>query len=224
MSHPRNPAPAADAARRAEHTAVPSFWTALAIAFGLGVLTLAPALGHPIHGTGQSSSGGLATGFMHPLLGVDHLLAMLALGLWAGQLGRKFLWTLPAVFPALMGVGAAVALAGVGMPAVEPMIAASVLALGLAVALRLSLPAMPVILAAGVFGLFHGHAHGAELPAGTGQAGYVIGFLVATLLLHVAGAAIGRMAVRPGRGRGLSHLVQVGGSAVALAGAGLLLV
>lgn len=229
MSHPPKPVPAANASQtvtqRVTTNTSAGHWLALGVTVGIAALLVAdPVVGHPIHGTGQTSSGGLLAGFFHPLLGLDHLLAMLALGVWAGQLGRPFIQVLPAVFPALMGVGAAVALAGVGMPAVEPMIAASLVALGLAVAFRLSLPVVPVAVGAGLFGLFHGHAHGAELPAATSPVGYVIGFLLATLLLHVVGAAIGWIAGRPGRGRGLPRLVQAGGSAIAVAGAGLLLV
>ena len=179
--------------------------------FGAALLAFGPlsALAHPGH-----DLAGATAGFAHPFLGLDHLLAMVAVGLWAGRIGGAARWQLPAVFLGAMTVGAGLGLTGAHLPGLETGIAASVLALGLLAAASLRLPAAlrPVLVAA--FALLHGLAHGAELPAGTGAVTYVLAFLTATALLHGIGLLL---AVR------LSARWQPWlGAAVALAGAGLL--
>lgn len=140
---------------------------------------------------GGGTAAGFAAGFLHPLSGLDHVVAMIAVGLWGAQLGPPALWLLPVTFPLTMAMGGFLGLVGVALPGVEIGIAASAILLGLMVALeaRPPLPAAAFLVA--VFALFHGHAHGTELPPGESGLGYSVGFVVATGLLHGAGIAIG---------------------------------
>ncbi len=157
------------------------------------------ASAHPLHGAGFPG------GFAHPFLGLDHLLAMLAVGLWAVQLGGHWRYLLPLGFVSAMCVGGV--LAGMAMPdgltlwlvesLVEPMVAASVLVLGLLIVARSRARAAGVLIAA-VFALFHGAAHVAELPSGIALGPYVAGFAAATVMLHAAGVAIGSALSRLG--------------------------
>jgi urease accessory protein len=143
---------------------------------------------HPGSGGG---GGGLAAGLAHPLLGLDHLLAMLAVGAWAFQLGGRARWLVPASFVALVGVAGAVAMAEVALPMVEIGIAASLLMLGLLVAFSVRVkPALGAAIVA-LFAIFHGHAHGAEMPLLGSAWQYGIGFVVATAALHGLGLALG---------------------------------
>ena len=151
-----------------------------------------------------------AAGFVHPFLGLDHLLAMLAVGVWAAQLGGRWVWAVPFAFVSAMAAGGALAFAGIALPIVEPAIAASVLVLGLVVALRVRLGASALPLA-GLFALFHGAAHAAEIPADASPVVYAAGLLLATALLHAAGIALGML-----------PRSRVAGIPVALAGAWLL--
>ncbi|MBI1243563.1 MAG: urease accessory protein [Alphaproteobacteria bacterium] len=178
------------------------------------MILLAPATASAHTGHGDTS--GFAHGFMHPLSGIDHLLAMFAVGLFAFRLGGRALWAVPAAFVGMMAVGGVLGFEGVGLPFVETGIALSVLALGMAVATGITPPVAIAAALVGFFAIFHGHAHGGELPAGAGAAGYTAGFLAATALLHAAG--IGAAALAAGR----FALVRFGGAAVALAGVGLL--
>jgi urease accessory protein len=140
---------------------------------------------------GDHSHASFVAGFWHPLSGLDHLLAMVAVGLWASQLGRPALWLLPLTFPAIMALGAAAGLGGAALPWVEIAIAGSVLTLGAAVALALR-PSLAIsIPLIALFALVHGYSHGAELPAGASALSYGAGFVAATLALHALGIAIG---------------------------------
>jgi len=179
---------------------------------GAAVLGLAVACGaeaHPLY-----ESGGWSAGFAHPFLGWDHLLAMLAVGLWAAQQGGRALWALPVTFVSIMGGGALLALNGVALPQVEAGIAASVLALGLLVAFAARLPLVAGTALIAAFALFHGHSHGTELPAMATAWTFGIGFAAATTLLHVAGIGIGRTLQ--------SSAVRVAGGCMALFGLSLL--
>jgi len=176
------------------------------------------AFAHPGHNV-----SGLAAGLIHPFSGLDHLLAMVAVGLWAAQSyrsnrggGRK-IWLLPATFMVMLVVGSGIAMQWQSLPLVEPGIAASVLALGLLVALSLQLPAMLSVAITALFGLLHGYAHGLELPQSAAPAAYALGFLAATASLHLSGIAAG-IATRQ-RYVLLSRLM---GSAIAISGAYLL--
>ena len=145
---------------------------------------------------GDHSHMSFTEGLLHPFSGIDHVLAMVAVGLWASQLGGRALWLLPLIFPAVMAVGAALGLSGVTLPWVEIGIAGSVMVLGavVALALRPSLAiSIPLI---GAFALLHGYSHGVELPATASVLGYGAGFSVATLVLHAAGIATGLIAGR----------------------------
>jgi urease accessory protein len=158
----------------------------------LSLLVAAPAIAH----TGSHDHGGFAVGFMHPLGGADHLFAMLAVGLWAALLGGHAVRRLVLLFPLAMALGATLAMTGVSLPGVETGIAVSAIVLGLAVASALRpAPWIAAVLVAS-FAVFHGQAHGAELPAGVDAFAYAAGFLLATVLLHLAGAAAGRLARR----------------------------
>ncbi|HSI34867.1 MAG: HupE/UreJ family protein [Phycisphaerae bacterium] len=150
------------------------------------------------HVGGASDTASFPTGFLHPLLGLDHLLAMLAVGLWAGRAGGKARWATPLTFVLAMGVGGWLANLGVALPAREQGIAASVLVIGLLAAVAARVPAVAAGVLIAVFAVFHGHAHVAEAPAG-GLAGYVTGFVAATALLHAAGVVLGVAAIAGGR-------------------------
>ncbi|MBF6988647.1 MULTISPECIES: HupE/UreJ family protein [unclassified Cupriavidus] len=180
------------------------------------------ALAHPGHDAATVGAS-LWAGLAHPFTGADHLLAMAAVGVWSALVARSAADTLrlPLVFVALMLAGAALGLAGMALPAVEPMIAVSLLVVGLLLALRAKLPAWASALLVGGFAVFHGYAHGAELPA-TAEAlpavlAYVGGFAVATMALHLLGIGAG-MLLR----RHASWLARLAGAGVALYGAGLL--
>jgi urease accessory protein len=168
----------------------------------------APAIAHPGH------DFAFASGLMHPLGGLDHMLAMAAVGAWALQIGGRAVWAVPLAFVAAMVLGAVAGMAGMAVPGVELGIAASVVTLGAVVALGLK-PGVPAAAAlVGLFAVFHGVAHGAEIPAGADALGYVGGFALATLALHAAGIGFGA-ALRGG------IVLRLAGAAAA--GAGLAL-
>jgi len=185
---------------------------------GMVASMLAPASAYAHPGAGEA--GGLVHGFMHPVGGIDHVLAMVAVGAFAALMGGRALWLVPAAFVAMMAFGGVIGFEGVQLPMVEIGIAASVVALGAAVALRWN-PSVAVAAGlVGLFAIFHGHAHGAEMPLGASALGYAAGFMIATALLHVAGIVIGVATGLAGRGSLLA--TRIGGSAIALAGVGLL--
>ena len=177
-------------------------------------LALAPALAfaHPGH-----DESGLLAGIAHPLTGVDHLLAMLAVGLWAAQQKGTARWLLPCTFVLTLLVGGVLGFEGLQLPAMESAIAASVLALGLAVALAVRPPLAQATAATALFALFHGVAHGLELPAMASPWGYALGFVAATAALHAVGFAAVRFVPRAA-----APLVRVAGALSALAGVWLL--
>jgi urease accessory protein len=166
--------------------------------------------------TGGSASG-FVHGLAHPVGGLDHVLAMLAVGLLACQLGGRALWFLPASFMTAMAFGGWLGLAGVGMPHVEIGIAMSVIVLGAIVALGIKAPLVIAIGIAGLFAVFHGHAHGTEMPHDTLGAAYAAGFLVATAFLHLSGIALGFLIAQPGR-----LPLRLGGGVISLAGIAIL--
>jgi urease accessory protein len=169
-----------------------------------------PAMAHD--GTGLA--GGFISGFLHPLTGPDHMLAMVSVGLWGAFLGRPLVYVLPMVFPALMVVGGAVGMAGIGLPPVELGIAVSVLTLGLMILFAVRAPVPVAVAIVAVFALFHGYAHGAELPSAADPVGYSAGFVLCTGLLHVVGIALGAV-------RGLAGgtmVLRAAGGLIALTG------
>jgi len=140
---------------------------------------------------GDGMVGGFGAGFLHPLLGLDHVVAMVAVGLWGAFLGMPALWLLPVVFPMVMAVGGALGVAGVPLPHVETGIALSAIALGGVVAFAVRPPIWVAAVLVGVFAIFHGHAHGTELPSAANPIAYSLGFVIATGLLHLSGIAFG---------------------------------
>jgi urease accessory protein len=175
-------------------------------------LLLAAAAAHAHEGEGLA--GGFLSGFMHPLAGPDHLVAMVAVGLWGAFLGMPALWLLPVVFPLVMAVGGVLGVLGVPLPGVEVGIALSAVALGAAVAFALKPPWWVAALLVAAFAVFHGHAHGTELPQAANAVAYSLGFVIATGLLHLAGIAFGALTRSP-RGR---VAVRALGGAIALLG------
>lgn len=190
--------------------------TRLAVATAL-VLLPGVALAHSGHG----DAAGFTHGFLHPLGGLDHVLAMVAVGLYAALLGGRALWLVPATFVTVMALGGAAGVAGYALPYAEIGIALSVVVLGVAVALRVSLPTLAAMALVGVFAVFHGHAHGAEMPQNLSGYEYAAGFMLATALLHGAGIALGLGMGRLGEIGG-RRLTQATGGAMALAGVVLL--
>jgi urease accessory protein len=161
-----------------------------------------------------SVAGGFLGGFAHPVFGPDHVVAMVAVGLWGAFLGAPAIWLLPVVFPLVMAFGGVMGIVGVPIPAVETGIATSAIVLGLMVALKARPPSWVAAVLVGAFAIIHGHAHGAELPAGADAVAYSAGFVIATGVLHLCGIAFGLLARWPA-GR---IAVQTAGGAIALAG------
>jgi urease accessory protein len=178
------------------------------------VLLAAPALAH----SGEGGAGGFLAGFAHPLLGPDHVVAMVAVGLWGAFLGQPAIWLLPVVFPLVMAFGGVLGIAGVPMPSVETGIAASAIVLGAMVAFAARPPLWTAAVLVGAFAIFHGTAHGRELPAGANAVAFATGFVVATGTLHLCGIAFGLLARWPA-GR---LAVRAAGGAIALTGAAYL--
>lgn len=177
-------------------------------------LLLAPgaALAH------AGAAGGLLSGLAHPVLGLDHVAAMVAVGLWGAVLGRPALWALPIAFPLVMALGAALGLMGLPDPGVETGIALSGVVLGLFVAFRVRPPLGPALGVVGLFALFHGYAHGAEIPAAASPLAYGAGFVAATTVLHLLGIGLGAL----GSARHGGAAIRALGAAIALAGGAFL--
>jgi len=196
----------------------PLFRTASRIGTVATIFALAPAAAFA-H-TGVGATHGFSAGFGHPITGLDHVLAMVTVGLLAGQLGGRALWAVPCTFVALMAVGGLLGISGVDVPFVELGIALSVVVLGAAVAFGIKAPLAIVMGFVGLFAIFHGHAHGAEMPEDASGLAYGLGFVLATGLLHLAGIGLGLGigALDSTRGR---VLVRTAGAAVAVAGLGL---
>lgn len=174
----------------------------------------APAFAH----LDSAEHGSLMAGFTHPLSGLDHILVMVAVGLWAAQIGGRALWVVPLAFVGTMAFGFALAIAGVHLPFVEPAILASVVALGLLVAMAVRLETAACAAVVGVFALFHGYAHGGELGV-AGALPFSAGFVIATALLHSAGIGFGVSISRLSFGRIISRLL---GGMTAFAGLALI--
>ena len=158
---------------------------------GLMLAYASPAMAHD--GTGLA--GGFVAGFVHPLSGPDHMLAMISVGLWGAFLGRPLVYALPMIFPTVMVIGAGMGMAGVPLPPVEIGIALSVLTLGLLILFAVRAPLWVACAIVAMFGLFHGYAHGLELPSAADPIGYSTGFVLSTGLLHLIGIALGVLKV-----------------------------
>ena len=181
--------------------------------FPLLAIFLLPALAQAHPGM-PGHTHGFANGLAHPLTGLDHICAMVAVGLWAAQRGGRALWLVPSVFVSVMTLGGVLGMAAVPIPFVEQGIAASVLVLGLLIATAVSLPLPVSALLVGVFALFHGYAHGAEMPGSVSGLAYGVGFVAATAGLHLLGIGSGLFAQRLGSAR----LVRYAGGAIAVCG------
>jgi urease accessory protein len=187
--------------------------TAAATALLLAAAAAAPALAH----TGVEHATSFSSGFLHPLTGPDHVLAMVAVGLWAGVNGGRAVWAWPVAFVSVMLVGGALGMMGVPLPMVEPGILASVIVLGLLVLTAARVPVVVGVLLVGVFAVLHGYAHGAELPAAAAAISFSAGFALATVLLHAAGLGIAFLSAREGGGL----QVRAAGGVVAACGVAL---
>lgn len=179
---------------------------------GLVGLCLWPTLAWAHDGTGLV--GGFVSGFLHPLNGPDHMLAMVAVGLWGAILGRPLVAVLPVVFPIMMAIGGVMGILGVPIPPVELGIGLSVVVLGAVIAFAVKPAIWVAIVIVAVFGIFHGYAHGQELPSAADPVGYSVGFVLSTGLLHLIGIGIGYLALR----RGGMRLVQGLGVVIAVSG------
>ena len=191
-------------AHRSRHLAIGVWASGLTLMSG-------PAQAH----TGTGLPGGFVSGFTHPLSGLDHLLAMVCVGLWGAFLGRPLIYLLPMIFPAVVVGGAVLAMVGVPLPPVEIGIALSVIVLGGCIGLAIRAPVWAASLIVAVFALFHGYAHGKELPSAADPVAYSVGFVLATGLLHVLGIGLGAFNQRP-VGEAAN---RAAGGVVALAGA-----
>ena len=179
------------------------------LTLAISIAATLPAFAH----LDPAEHGSFAAGFSHPLFGLDHILAMVAVGLWAAQQGGRALWLVPAAFVGTMALGFAAAIAGMPLPFVEPVILASVIFIGIAIALALPAPTSAVAAMVGFFAFFHGHAHGGEL-GGAGAWEFAIGFVIATAALHAAGIGAGLVLSRfSGK-----VLTRIAGTATALGG------
>ena len=185
----------------------------LSISAAIFAAMTVPAFAH----LNPAEHGSFMSGLTHPLSGADHVLAMIAVGLWAAQIGGKARWAVPTAFVALMSIGFILALIGAPLPFVEPGILASVIGLGLLVALAARVPVAASAAIVGIFALFHGHAHGGELGTATALS-FGLGFVVATALLHALGVGLG-MSIG-GRNQIVTRIL---GALTALGGAALIL-
>ena len=171
--------------------------------------------------TGLGSTHGFIHGLTHPISGIDHILAMVAVGMFAAYLGGRALWLVPCTFVAMMAVGGALGMNGIAVPFVEMGIALSVMVLGALVALQIPMPVAVAMGIVGFFAVFHGHAHGWEMPRDASGLSYATGFMLATALLHVTGIALGLGLIKLASGYS-RRVAQVGGCATAVAGVGFL--
>jgi urease accessory protein len=163
------------------------------------------------HSIGAEGAG-FITGLAHPFTGLDHLLAMIAVGIWAAQTGGSAVWRLPLSFIVMTAVAALISASGYSLPALEPLIAGSVVSLGLMVVFAIRLPINLSMLLVGLFAVFHGYAHGLEMPQASSAFLYGSGFVLATALLHLIGMGLGKVAYR-------KHLIsRLSGTIITLAG------
>lgn len=177
-----------------------------------GVLLCVPGMAMAHTGVGETT--GFIHGLSHPLAGVDHLLAMLAVGLWAAQLGGRALWLVPAAFVTVMLCGGVLGFSGIALPFIEQGILVSILVLGVLIAGACKLPLVASMSVVGLFALFHGYAHGSEIPASINAAAYSLGFIFSTVSLHCIGIASGRGLQR----LRLERIARYSGGVIALGG------
>ena len=187
------------------------FFTALAIALAISIL---PTTVYA-HEGGEMPLGGFLSGLVHPVLGYDHLLAMLSVGILSAQIGGRAIWTVPATFVGVMALGGALGLIDIGITITELGIALSLVILGAVIASERSLPVILAMIGVGFFAIFHGYAHGTEMPQTAEPVAYAFGFLTGTALIHIAGVLIGDISKRYQYG---PQVLRVGGSLIAVVG------
>ncbi len=192
------------------HRTCPATWPIAALVALIMLFRVTPALAHVQKG----EAVGLLSGLVHPISGLDHVLAMISVGLWGAQLGAPAVWLLPVTFPMMMAIGGFLGLVGIPLPGTELGVALSALLLGLMVATEAKPPLLLAAILVGVFAICHGHAHGTELPPGADGLAYSLGFVIATGGLHGVGILIG-LAHRWAPGR---VVVRAAGGFVAIAG------
>lgn len=178
-------------------------------------MTAGPASAHE---ASAGFGGGFLSGFLHPMLGLDHLTAMIAVGIWGAFLRKPAIWVLPIAFPLVMAFGGAVGVAGVELPYIEPVIAASSVVIGLAILSAWRAQVWLAALIVSVFAIFHGFAHGTELPHSANAAAFGMGFVIATGILHLTGIVFGLLVNRPGG----EIALRTAGGVIAVTGAGFL--
>lgn len=171
--------------------------------------------------TGVGDTGSFAHGFLHPISGLDHVLAMVMVGILAWQLGGKAIWALPAAFVAVMALGGVMGAVGIDIPFIEAGIALSVVVLGAIVAMGVKAPVAFAAALVGLFAVFHGHAHGSEMPETAGGLAYAAGFMMATALLHAFGIGAG-MGIGKIGARHAPAFIRVVGAIASAAGLGIL--
>ena len=182
-------------------------------------LTLLPVTASAHVGVGDTH--GFMHGFSHPLTGIDHILAMVAVGLFAAQLGGRALWLMPLTFVSVTALAGVAGMGDVKLPLVEIGIGMSVVVLSLAIAFQINVPTFVGMALVGFFAIFHGHAHGTEMPESASGLAYGVGFVCATALLHAIGVGLGLAIGQAGRSYS-RRIAQVGGGAMAIAGIAML--
>lgn len=179
------------------------------------LLALLAPLSAMAHEGSSLPYGSFVAGLAHPVLGVDHFLAMVSVGILSAQIGGRAIWTVPGTFVTVMALGGVLGWLSVGLTSIELGIAFSVLALGIAIAADRKMPILVAMGAVAVFAVFHGYAHGAEMPTVANPVRYALGFMTGTALLHIAGVLIGDISQHYARGK---VLLRVAGAAIAGAG------
>jgi urease accessory protein len=192
---------------------IPKKLTSLSVMLAILLIAL-PAFAH----TGEGLIGGFYSGFLHPVLGWDHVAAMVAVGLWGAFLRAPAIYILPIVFPVIMALGGAAGVVGAPLPYIEIGIALSSVLLGLLIAFAVKSPLWLASIIVGIFAVFHGHAHGTELPQAANAMSFSIGFVLSTGILHLLGIGLGVFVGRPGG----KIAVRAMGGLIALAGFGFL--
>ncbi|MDX1378653.1 MAG: HupE/UreJ family protein [Anaerolineales bacterium] len=187
------------------------FSLALLLALSVG---LVPQIAYA-HDGSNVPFGGFLSGLVHPVLGYDHLLAMLSVGVLSAQIGGRAIWTVPATFVGVMALGGALSLIDIGLGATELGIAISLVLLGAIIAAERTLPVRLAMLGVGFFAIFHGYAHGTEMPTTAEPVLYALGFLTGTALIHIAGVVIGDISGHYERGK---TILRVGGGLITLVG------
>ena len=167
------------------------------------------------HEGGNLPLGGFLSGLVHPVLGYDHLLAMLSVGILSAQIGGRAIWTVPATFVSVMAIGGVLGLIDIGISITEIGIAFSLVILGSIIASERRLPIVLAMIGVGFFAIFHGYAHGTEMPQTAEPVAYAFGFLTGTALIHIAGVLVGDISKRYQRG---PQVLQVGGGLIAIVG------